>query len=31
MKKEYRMSKERQQELKDELTYLKTVREKDVA
>ena len=31
MKKEYRMSKERQQELKDELTYLKTVREKEVA
>ncbi len=31
MKKEYRMSEERLQELKDELTYLKTVREKEVA
>ncbi len=31
MKKEYRMSAERHQELKDELTYLKTVREKEVA
>ena len=31
MKKEYRMSEERHQELKDELTYLKTVREKEVA
>jgi len=31
MKKEYRMSEERKQELKQELTYLKTVREKEVA
>ncbi len=31
MKKEYKMSAERQQELKDELNYLKTVREKEVA
>ena len=31
MKKEYRMSEERNQELKRELTYLKTVREKEVA
>ena len=31
MKKEYRMSEERHQELKDELKYLKTVREKEVA
>ena len=31
MKKEYKMSEERHQELKDELTYLKTVREKEVA
>ena len=31
MKKEYRMSEERHQELKQELTYLKTVREKEVA
>jgi len=31
MKKEYKMSLERQRELKDELTYLKTVREKEVA
>ncbi len=31
MKKEYKMSQERHQELKDELTYLKTVREKEVA
>ena len=31
MKKEYRMSEARHQELKDELTYLKTVREKEVA
>ena len=31
MKKEYRMSAERNQELKDELNYLKTVREKEVA
>ena len=31
MKKEYRMSEERHQELKDELNYLKTVREKEVA
>lgn len=31
MKKEYKMSAERQQELQDELTYLKTVREKEVA
>ena len=31
MKKEYRMSEERHQELKEELTYLKTVREKEVA
>ena len=30
-KKEYKMSAERQQELKDELNYLKTVREKEVA
>lgn len=30
-KKEYRMSEERHQELKDELNYLKTVREKEVA
>ena len=28
MKKEYKMSAARQQELQDELTYLKTVREK---
>ena len=31
MKKEYKMSAERYQELKDELNYLKTVREKEVA
>ena len=31
MKKEYKMSESRMQELKDELTYLKTVREKEVA
>ena len=31
MKKEYKMSEERHQELKEELTYLKTVREKEVA
>lgn len=31
MKKEYRMSQARLEELKDELTYLKTVREKEVA
>ena len=31
MKKEYKMSEERHQELKQELTYLKTVREKEVA
>ena len=31
MKKEYKMSEERHQELKDELNYLKTVREKEVA
>ena len=31
MKKEFRMSQARMQELKDELTYLKTVREKEVA
>ncbi|MBQ9458492.1 MAG: transcription elongation factor GreA [Oscillospiraceae bacterium] len=31
MKKEYKMSAERHQELKDELNYLKTVREKEVA
>ena len=31
MKKEYKMSRERHQELKDELNYLKTVREKEVA
>ena len=31
MKKEYKMSAERQKELQDELTYLKTVREKEVA
>jgi transcription elongation factor GreA len=31
MKKEYKMSPERHQELKDELNYLKTVREKEVA
>ena len=31
MKKEYNMSEERHQELKDELNYLKTVREKEVA
>lgn len=31
MKKEYKMSETRHQELKDELTYLKTVREKEVA
>ena len=31
VKKEYKMSAERQQELKDELNYLKTVREKEVA
>lgn len=31
MKKEYKMSEARHQELKDELTYLKTVREKEVA
>ncbi|MCR5826101.1 MAG: transcription elongation factor GreA [Oscillospiraceae bacterium] len=31
MKIEYKMSGERHQELKDELTYLKTVREKEVA
>ena len=31
MKKEYKMSAARQQELQDELTYLKTVREKEVA
>ncbi len=31
MKKEYRMSEERHQELKQELNYLKTVREKEVA
>jgi len=31
MKKEYRMSEERHQELKEELNYLKTVREKEVA
>lgn len=30
MKKEYKMSAARQQELQDELTYLKTVREKEV-
>ena len=31
MKKEYKMSAARQRELQDELTYLKTVREKEVA
>ena len=31
MKKEYKMSQARYQELQDELTYLKTVREKEVA
>ena len=31
MKEEYKMSAARQQELQDELTYLKTVREKEVA
>ncbi len=31
MKKEYKMSAARRQELQDELTYLKTVREKEVA
>lgn len=31
MKKEYKMSEERHQELKEELNYLKTVREKEVA
>ena len=31
MKKEYKMRAARQQELQDELTYLKTVREKEVA
>ena len=31
MKKEFKMSAERYQELKDELNYLKTVREKEVA
>ena len=31
MKKEYKMSEERHQELKQELTYFKTVREKEVA
>ena len=31
MKKEYKMSEARMQELQDELTYLKTVREKEVA
>lgn len=31
MKKEYKMSEARHQELKDELNYLKTVREKEVA
>ena len=31
MKKEYKMSQARLEELKDELTYLKTVREKEVA
>ncbi len=31
MKKEYKMSETRLQELKDELTYVKTVREKEVA
>ncbi|MBE6908183.1 MAG: transcription elongation factor GreA [Ruminococcaceae bacterium] len=31
MKKEFKMSEERHQELKDELNYLKTVREKEVA
>ncbi len=31
MKREYKMSAARQQELQDELTYLKTVREKEVA
>lgn len=31
MKKEYKMSAAREQELRDELTYLKTVREKEVA
>ncbi len=31
MKKEYKMSAARQQELQDELVYLKTVREKEVA
>ena len=31
MKKEYKMSQARLDELKDELTYLKTVREKEVA
>ena len=31
MKKEFKMSAARQQELQDELTYLKTVREKEVA
>ncbi len=31
MKKEYKMSEARLQELKDELTYLKSVREKEVA
>jgi len=31
MKKEFKMSAARHQELKDELTYLKTVREKEVA
>ena len=31
MKNEYKMSAARQQELQDELTYLKTVREKEVA
>ena len=31
MKKEYKMSAERKEELQKELTYLKTVREKEVA
>ena len=31
MKKEYKMSEERHEELKEELNYLKTVREKEVA
>ena len=31
MKKEYKMSAERKEELQNELTYLKTVREQEVA